>query len=106
MRFFGIAVLVGILFVGCASTSVVSKSTMGNLEIYVLTTEGRQLNNAEIYLDGGFIGNQTGRLPVIYAKRGERLIRVECPGFKPYEKKVMILGDPNHQVLNIVLEKL
>ena len=63
------------------------------------------ISNAELYLDGIFVGNLTSRLPVIYAKNGVRTIRVVSPGFKPYERKITILGDPNHQVLNIVLEK-
>jgi len=91
---------------GCVSSGpVISKSSLGNLEINVRTSDGQYVTNAELYLDGVFVGNLTTRLPVIHAKRGERLVRVQCSGFKPYEKTVTILGDPNHQVLNIVLKK-
>ena len=90
---------------GCAYPGpVISKSNMGNLEINVYGPEGTS-PHAELYLDGIFIGNLTRHMPVIYVKRGERVIRVEASGFKPYEKTITILGEPNHQVLNILLEK-
>ena len=34
----------------------------------------------------------------------ERAIGIVCPEYKPYEKKIAILGGPN-QVLNVVLQK-
>jgi hypothetical protein len=105
MRYFVILLGMGLLLSGCASGPVISKLHFGNLEISVSTTEGEILPNAELYLDNLFVGNFTQRLPVIHARRGERLIRVECSGYKPYEKKINILGDPNHQVLNVILEK-
>lgn len=99
--------LVAMLFLsGCETTSpAISKSDVGNLEINITGTDQQQLPTAELYLDGVFVGNPSSRLPVIYVKRGERTIRVTCPGYKPYEKKITVLGDPNHQVLNILLLK-
>ena len=101
-------ILLGICLVlsGCVSSGpAISKSRLGNLEINVRTADGQHVTNAELFLDGVFVGNLTHRLPVIHAKRGERLVRVQSAGFKPYEKKITVLGDPNHQVLNIVLEE-
>ncbi len=97
---------ISLLLSSCASPGpVVSKSRLGNLEINVDTPDGQAITNAELFLDGVFVGNLTQRLPIIHARRGERLVRVECQGFRPYEKKITVLGQPNHQVLNIVLEK-
>jgi hypothetical protein len=81
----------------------VSKSSTGNLEVNVL---GKDLvyNNAELYIDGNFIGNITKNLPVLHIRRGKREIRIEAPGFKPYEKHIIILGQPNHQVINAFME--
>lgn len=101
-------ILLGICLVlsGCVYPGpAVSKSSLGNLEINVKTQDGEYVKDADLLLDGVFVGNLSYRLPIIHAKRGERLVRVECPGFKPYERKITILGDPNHQVLNVVLEK-
>jgi len=42
---------------------------------------------------------------VLYLKRGRHTVKVELEGAKSYEQVIAILGDPNHQVLNIVLEK-
>ena len=100
--------LAGICLVlsGCATSSpVVSKSRLGNLEINVHTADGESVTDADLYLDGLYVGNLTRGLPVIHAKRGDRLVRVECPGFKAYERVVTVLGDPNHQVLNVTLDK-
>ncbi len=58
-----------------------------------------------LYLDGVFVGNLTRDMPVLYAKRGVRVIRVESPGHEAYERSITVLGDPNHQVLNVILEK-
>ena len=95
-----------LLLAGCVTSGpVISKSNVGNLEINVMTSDQQSISNAELYLDGIFVGNLTTRLPVIYAKTGERTIRVVSPGYKSYERKLTVLGDPNHQVLNVVLEK-
>lgn len=103
-RLFLLSLLVAFM-TSCVTTPFISKSTMGNLEINVYAPDKSLIANAELFIDGLFIGNPTERLPVVYAKRGERTVRIECPGYRTYERKIMILGDPNHQVLNITLEK-
>jgi len=105
MKTLFITTILAAFLVGCESTGpAISKSRMGNLEINVYGQEDTN-PNAELYLDGTFIGNLTGHMPVLHVKRGERVIRVEAPGFKPYEKTIVILGEPNHQVLNVYLEE-
>jgi hypothetical protein len=42
--------------------------------------------------------------PVLYIKRGLRTVKVELDGMKTYEQAITILGDPNHQFLNVALE--
>lgn len=101
-----ICCMLAVLAVGCSSGGpVISKSQVGNLEINVYSTEERTIRQAELYLDGTFIGNVTDSMPVIHARRGERMVRIEAAGYKTYEKKITILGEPNHQVLNVFLEK-
>ena len=91
---------------GCVSTGpAISKDSTGNLEINIVAPQDIPDELAKIYVDGHFIGNVSKRLPVLFLKRGLRTIRVELPGTKTYEQGIDILGDPNHQVLNIVLEK-
>ena len=51
-----------------------------------------------------YIGNASERLPVLYLKRGTHVVRVELAGCKPYERSILILGEPNHQVMNAFLE--
>ena len=104
VRFVILATLCAIL-AGCVSSPVISKSKMGNLEINVQTLDKAPTTHADVYIDDVFIGNPSKELPVVHAKRGQRVIRVELAGFKPYERTIAILGDPNHQVLNIVLDK-
>ena len=106
MRLLFVSAVLCAFLAGCASTgSVISKSKMGNLEINVYGPESAQFGRAELYLDGIFVGNVTRHMPVLHARRGARVIRVEAPGFRPYEKTVTVLGDPNHQALNVYLEK-
>lgn len=83
---------------------VISKSAVGNLEIIVRHPEGGTLSAANLYIDSVFVGNVSNHKPIIYIRRGERTIRVEAQGYKTYEKKIYILGEPNQQVLNIFLE--
>ena len=83
---------------------VISKSKVGNLEINVRYPEGGTLSAANLYLDNVFVGTVSNHKPIIYVRRGERTIRVEAKGYKTYEKKITILGEPNQQVLNIFLE--
>ena len=90
---------------GCVNVEpIISKSKMGNLEINVHHPEGGTLSAANLYVDGLFVGNVSGNKPIVYVRRGERSIRVELQGYKTYEKKINILGEPNQQVLNIFLE--
>jgi hypothetical protein len=94
------------LLTGCvASGPAVSKNTMGNLEVSVTAPQGTDTRPARIYVDGVFVGNVSERLPVLYLKRGKHTVRVELEDTKPYEQAIDILGDPNHQVLNVILEK-
>jgi hypothetical protein len=106
MRVFMVLVGLCLVLAGCASSGpVVSKSELGNLEINVYTPDGERAKNAELHIDGLFVGNLTRRLPIIHARRGERTIAVKLEGYRPYERKITVLGDPNHQVLNIMLQK-
>jgi len=82
----------------------VVKSNMGNLEVNLAGTDV-VYHDAELYIDGKFIGNITKNLPTLHIRRGEREVRIEAPGFKPYEKHIIILGHPNHQVINAFLQK-
>lgn len=94
------------LMSGCVATSpAVSKSSVGNLEINVTAPQGIDVRTARIYVDGVFVGNVSERLPVLYLKRGNHKLKVELEGATSYEQAIRILGDPNHQVLNVRLEK-
>jgi hypothetical protein len=91
---------------GCVSTGpAISKDTMGNLEVYVTAPQGIDVHPAQIYVDGIFVGNVSETLPVLYLKRGKHVVRVELAGMKTYEKEIDILGEPNHQFLDVPLEK-
>jgi hypothetical protein len=88
---------------GCAvGGSVVSKSTTGNLEINVIAPEGVDAAQTRLFIDGAFIGNVSERRPVLYVRRGERVLRAELAGFPAIEEKFLILGEPNHQTWNVV----
>jgi len=97
--------LLGLPLLGCVFGLVISKSTAGNLEINVSAPEGVDTAQTRVYLDGAFIGNVSGRMPVLHIRRGLRIIRAELPDFPPIEEKLFILGDPNHQTLNIGFRK-
>ena len=102
-----VAVLcLGMILAGCLSTGpAVSKSNLGNLQINVIFPKGLSETSADIYLDDIFIGNASPNMPVIYAKRGDRTVRIEADGCQTYQRTITILGDPNHQVLNVRLKK-
>ena len=92
------------MLAGCMTASpTVSKSKLGNLQINVAFPKDISAFNADLYLDDLFIGNVSANMPVIYAKRGDRTVRVEATGCETYQRTITILGDPNHQVLNINL---
>ena len=106
MRTLLIGIVLVVLAGGCIDGGpVISKSGMGNLEINVSAQDGADTALAEIYLDGIFIGNVTHNMPVLHAKFGQRVVEVKAQGFKPYKKTITILGEPNHQALNVLLEK-
>jgi PEGA domain len=91
---------------GCVSTGpAISKSSMGNLDVYVTAPQGVDFHPASIYVDGVFVGNVSQDLPVLYLKRGKHVVRVELADMKTYEQQITILGDPNHQFLDVTLEK-
>jgi hypothetical protein len=97
--------LVVTLLGGCVSSGpAISKDTMGNLEVYVTAPQGVDMHPAQIYVDDIFVGNVSESLPVLYLKRGKHMIRVELAGMKTYEQTISILGDPNHQFLDVPLE--
>ena len=100
-------VLLAVISSGCVGSTgpAISKSQMGNLGIYVHTPEEIDARRAEVYIDGLYIGGITRDMPVLYIKRGEHVVRIELPGFKSVEKRITVLGDPNHQVMNVFLEK-
>ena len=92
---------------GCmVSGPAVSKSTMGNVGVYVYAPEDVDVRRADIFLDGFYVGSATTTMPVLELKRGERVLRVELAGFKTVEKTLYVLGEPNHQVVNIFLEPI
>ena len=94
------------LLSGCVATGpAISKGSMGNLEVSVTAPQGVDMRAARIYVDGVFVGNVSERLPVLYLKRGKHTVKVELAGSATYEQAIDILGDPNHQVLNVTLEK-
>ena len=93
---------------GCATGPFISKSTMGNLEINMTGAEPEDApdpDTAMVYIDDMCVGNVSRRLPVLHVRRGEHTVRVELKGYKPWSQKIHILGDPNHQVLNVELER-
>jgi hypothetical protein len=93
-----------LLIAGCVTTGpAVSKSRRGNLQINVRFPRELPQPSADLYLDGLFIGNVSPDTPVIYARRGARTVRVEAAGCEAYERTITILGDPNHQVLDVNL---
>ena len=100
----GVVVLAWVLC-GCGTPGpVVSKSHMGNLAIYIHAPKGADVRRAELSIDGLCIGDATGERPVLFVKRGDRVIGVRMVGCKAVERKIDILGDPNHQVLHVFLE--
>jgi hypothetical protein len=99
--------LLGLLLLcGCADFGpAVSKTDMGNLEINLTAPEGLDARAARLYIDDVFIGNVSSRMPILQLKRGKRVVKVELEGADSYMESITILGEPNHQVLNIALKK-
>lgn len=100
-----LAVLAVVLAAGCATGPAVSKSRDGNLELNISGPSDTGVKQARIYVDDVFVGNPSPMLPVLHLRKGKRNVRVELEGFKPWQQAVHILGEPNHQVLNAILEK-
>ena len=101
-----VIVFVGMMLGGCVTRGpVVSKSRMGNLEINVHVPEGMAVSRTQLYLDDLPVGNVSPYMPVLHVKRGRRVVRAELEGCNVYEQEIFVLGAPNHQILNIVLEK-
>ena len=95
-----------LLLCGCVDLGpAVSKSSMGNLEINVTAPQGLDARAARLYVDDVFIGNVSSQMPVLELKRGKRVIRAELEGADTCTESITILGEPNHQVLNIALKK-
>ena len=107
MRTSIVILLAGLLFLcGCADFGpAVSKSSMGNLEINITAPEGLDVSASRLYVDDVFVGNVSSRMPVLQLKRGKRVVKVELEGAETVAETITILGEPNHQVLNIVLKK-
>jgi hypothetical protein len=105
------AIVLCCFIVGCeAAGPAISKSSMGTLELNVYPPQGTAANDlsmysADIVIDGVSIGNPTATKPVLFLRRGTRNIRIVAAGCKTWQKSIMILGEPNHQVLNAFLEK-
>ena len=100
-----LAVVTAALIAGCANGPAVSKARDGNLELNISGPDDTGVKQARIYVDDVFVGNLSPMLPVLHLRKGNRIVRVELAGFKPWRQSVHILGEPNHQVLNAVLEK-
>ena len=101
-----IVLLLVALSVSCVSESpAVSKSRYGNLEVVATAQEVKEPFFPAIFVDGKCLGSISYKKPVLYLRRGLRQIRVESPGYEPWEGEVYILGDPNQQYLHIQLKK-
>ena len=98
--------LILIFLCGCVDMGpFISKSDLGNLEVNLSAPEGMDIHAARLYVDDIFVGNISSRLPILSVKNGKHIVRVELEGAKPYQQEITILGDPNHQVLNVMLKK-
>lgn len=94
------------LICGCADFSpFISKSNLGNLEVNIAAPEGLDAQAARIYVDDVFIGNISARMPILHLKNGKHVVKVELEGAATYSQALTILGDPNHQILNVALKK-
>ena len=83
----------------------VSKTNAGSLEINLTAPEGMDIRAARVYVDNVFIGNVSGQTPILQLRCGKRVVKVELEGADRYIESITILGEPNHQVLNIALKR-
>jgi hypothetical protein len=106
MRAFIFACFTSLLILcGCADFGpAISKTNLGNLEINITAPEGLDTHAARIYIDDVFIGNVSSRMPILQLKRGKHVIKVEIEEAEAYTESITILGEPNHQVLNVALK--
>jgi hypothetical protein len=44
-------------------------------------------------------------MPILHLKNGKHVVKVELEGTATYTETLTILGDPNHQVLNVALQR-
>jgi PEGA domain-containing protein len=107
MKSSNIVLLIGLVLIcGCVDFGpFISKSNLGNLEVNVVAPEGLDAQAARIYVDDVFIGNVSARMPILHVKNGKHVVKVELEGAATYTQAVTILGDPNHQVLNVALKR-
>jgi hypothetical protein len=102
-----IAVFAGLLILaGCADFGpAISKTNLGNLEINITAPEGLDPRAARIYIDEVFVGNVSSRMPVLQLKKGKHVVKVELEEAETYIESITILGEPNHQVLNVAMKR-
>lgn len=43
-------------------------------------------------------------MPVLQLKKGKHVVRVELEEAETYTESITILGEPNHQVLNVAMK--
>ena len=99
-----ICLLSVLVLTGCIDLGpFITKTNLGNLEINIAAPQGLDPQASRIFVDGIFIGNVSSRMPILYLKTGMHRIRVELDGAATYTQEIMVIGDPNHQVLNINL---
>ncbi|MCK4284296.1 MAG: hypothetical protein KAX44_08265 [Candidatus Brocadiae bacterium] len=103
------------VLVGCTSTPYISKKRHGNLEVNVeivgpkwQKVVGVELQKIypEIIVDGDPLGHVSQHRPVLYLREGEHEIEVRSDGFYPWKQTIYIAGEPNHQYLHVILEKI
>lgn len=91
---------------GCADFGpAISKTNLGNLEINITAPEGLDPRAARIYIDEVFVGNVSSRMPVLQLKKGKHVVKVELEEAETYIESITILGEPNHQVLNVAMKR-
>lgn len=92
---------------GCFSQQITdSKACNGNLEINIVNKDMvENIDNVEIFIDGKPIGNLSKSRPVLYLTTDKHVIEARHTGYKTVSKEITILGEPNHQVVNILLVK-
>jgi hypothetical protein len=94
------------LLAGCAEYGpLLFSSQMGSLELRITAAGDGDVQRADIYVDGRYVGNYDKPSMVLHVRRGARDIRVTLEGYEPYRQMVAVLAQPNEQVLTIHLEK-